>query len=62
MKSDNVVFDKEGNAILIDFGLVKTGIRHSHKGTNSFCGTLAYLAPEMIKKKGKIINLKLTKF
>jgi serine/threonine protein kinase len=57
LKSDNIVFDKFGNAILIDFGLAKTGIRHDTFGANSFCGTLAYLAPEMAKKKGIFIFL-----
>ena len=52
LKSDNIVFDQYGNAILIDFGLAKKGIRYQTKGTNSFCGTLAYLAPEMIKREG----------
>lgn len=54
LKSDNIVFDSKGNAILIDFGLAKTNVQYYTRGTNSFCGTLAYLAPEMVNKKGKL--------
>lgn len=37
---------------MIDFGLAKTNISNRIKGAESFCGSVAYLAPEMIKKKG----------
>lgn len=37
---------------MIDFGLAKTNISNKIKGAQSFCGSVAYLAPEMIKKKG----------
>jgi serine/threonine protein kinase len=52
LKPDNVVLDEEGHALLTDFGLSKEGVRHFQSGTKSFCGSYAYLAPEMIKKLG----------
>ena len=35
-----------------DFNLAKEGVGHGHKGARSFCGTAAYLAPEIIRQAG----------
>lgn len=51
LKPDNVVIDSEGHALLTDFGLSKEGILEG-TSTNSFCGSIAYLAPEILKKTG----------
>jgi len=51
LKPENVVFDADGNALLTDFGLSKEGIANNQQ-TVSFCGSLAYLAPEMLKRTG----------
>ena len=51
LKLDNVVLDDEGHCKLTDFGLSKEGI-DSEQNTKSFCGSLAYLAPEVLKKQG----------
>lgn len=51
MKPDNVVLDEDGHALLTDFGLSKEGIGDNSK-TVSFCGSVAYLAPEMLKRCG----------
>jgi len=51
LKPDNVVIDAEGHARLTDFGLSKEGVSDDHSAM-SFCGSTAYLAPEMIKRKG----------
>ncbi|CAD8166775.1 unnamed protein product [Paramecium pentaurelia] len=51
LKPENVVLDKDGHAQLTDFGLSKQGIDEEILN-QSFCGTLAYLAPEMLMKKG----------
>lgn len=52
LKPENIAFDCEGHIKLIDFGLVKINVKEKAKGADSFCGSYAYLAPEMIKKKG----------
>jgi serine/threonine protein kinase len=51
LKPENLVLDKEGHAKLTDFGLSKEGIT-DNTITKSFCGSLAYLAPEIISKIG----------
>ena len=51
LKPENVVLDAEGHAKLTDFGLSKDGIEEDTIA-KSFCGSYAYLAPEMVKKKG----------
>eukprot|EP00826_Nyctotherus_ovalis_P014336 TRINITY_DN1398_c0_g1_i9.p1 TRINITY_DN1398_c0_g1~~TRINITY_DN1398_c0_g1_i9.p1 ORF type:complete len:385 (+),score=52.67 TRINITY_DN1398_c0_g1_i9:1148-2302(+) len=51
LKPDNVVLDADGHALLIDFGLSKEQVKENEY-TKSFCGSLAYLAPEMVRKSG----------
>lgn len=46
-----LVFDSEGHALLTDFGLSKEGIL-TNSQAKSFCGSPAYLAPEMLKRSG----------
>jgi len=46
-----VVIDSEGHAKLTDFGLSKEGVQNDTEA-RSFCGSLAYLAPEMLKRSG----------
>ena len=52
MKPDNVVLDDDGHALLTDFGLSKEGVLEVSQGAKSFCGSIAYLAPEMLRRKG----------
>jgi len=51
LKPDNIVMDEDGHCKLTDFGLSKEGI-DDNISANSFCGSLAYLAPEMLARKG----------
>ena len=51
LKPDNVVIDREGHALLTDFGLSREGIVGKDMA-KSFCGSIAYLAPEMINRSG----------
>ena len=51
LKPDNVVFDSEGHAMLTDFGLSREGV-YDNFSAKSFCGSIAYLAPEMLKRQG----------
>lgn len=51
LKPDNIVIDSEGHCCLTDFGLSKEGI-DDNISAKSFCGSLAYLAPEMLARKG----------
>ena len=51
LKPDNVLLDGEGHAMLTDFGLSKEEIS-SEQTTTSFCGSVSYLAPEVLMRKG----------
>ena len=52
LKPGNIVIDNEGHALLTDLGLTKQGIKNDIKGAKSFCGSVAYLAPEMLIRDG----------
>jgi len=53
LKPENILIDSDGHIRLADFGLAK---QVASSGRNqiaqSFCGSPAYLAPEMLKKEG----------
>ena len=51
MKPENVLIDRDGHAKLADFGLAKDGMGANSKA-RSFCGSPAYLPPEMLGDSG----------
>jgi len=51
LKPENVVLDEDAHAVLTDFGLSKEGVDRVC-GTKSFCGSVAYLAPEILTRSG----------
>lgn len=51
LKPENIVFDSQGHAKLTDFGLSREGVVDT-TSAGSFCGSMAYLAPEVLKRRG----------
>ncbi|KAL9919324.1 chromosomal serine/threonine-protein kinase JIL-1-like [Glossina fuscipes fuscipes] len=49
VKLENILLDDQGHIVLADFGLSKIFSSESDHRANSFCGTLEYLAPEIIR-------------
>ncbi|GBG33508.1 Protein kinase, putative [Hondaea fermentalgiana] len=52
LKPENVLIASDGHVMLADFGLSKEGIRECTNGTDTFCGTPEYLAPEVLFRSG----------
>ena len=51
LKPENILLDTAMHIKLADFGLSKAGIKDD-QNAQSFCGSPAYLSPEMVQKKG----------
>jgi serine/threonine protein kinase len=51
LKPENILINNDGHIKLADFGLAKEGI-NDKQFAKSFCGSPAYLAPEMLTNKG----------
>jgi serine/threonine protein kinase len=50
LKPENIVLDRDGHIKLTDFGLSKENVGNLFDN-NSFVGSIAYLAPEILKKQ-----------
>lgn len=50
IKLDNILLDQDGHCKLADFGLATLGTFNRRK-TKSFCGTVQYMAPEMLQRE-----------
>ena len=50
IKLENILLDADGHIVLTDFGLSKDFLPNDkEQRTYSFCGTIEYMAPEVVK-------------
>ena len=52
LKPENVLLGGDGHIKLTDFGLSKESFEFDEKKAESFCGTVEYMAPEVVSRKG----------
>eukprot|EP00048_Salpingoeca_helianthica_P006396 m.98074 g.98074 ORF g.98074 m.98074 type:complete len:416 (-) comp13997_c2_seq1:295-1542(-) len=52
LKPENIMLNKDGHVVLTDFGLCKESINTREDVTHTFCGTIEYMAPEVLSREG----------
>lgn len=52
LKPENILLDARGHVKLTDFGLCKESILDETSVTHTFCGTIEYMAPEILTRSG----------
>ncbi|XP_063705272.1 ribosomal protein S6 kinase alpha-5-like [Culicoides brevitarsis] len=50
IKLENILLDRDGHIVITDFGLSKELTPDTNGRAHSFCGTLEYMAPEVVKQ------------
>ncbi|XP_068690515.1 ribosomal protein S6 kinase beta-1-like isoform X1 [Montipora capricornis] len=51
LKPENILLDTHGHVVLTDFGLCKEAV-FENSLTHTFCGTIEYMAPEILTRSG----------
>ncbi|XP_069807148.1 ribosomal protein S6 kinase alpha-5 [Dendropsophus ebraccatus] len=49
IKLENILLDSSGHVVLTDFGLSKEFLSDENERAYSFCGTIEYMAPEIVR-------------
>ncbi len=52
LKPENLLLDSDGHIAVTDFGLSKETLDSDGSKAYSFCGTVEYMAPEVVNRKG----------
>ncbi|KAK9409497.1 ribosomal protein S6 kinase alpha-5 [Crotalus adamanteus] len=49
IKLENILLDSDGHVVLTDFGLSKEFVNDENERAYSFCGTIEYMAPDIVR-------------
>nr|KAF6502397.1 ribosomal protein S6 kinase A5 [Molossus molossus] len=49
IKLENILLDSNGHVVLTDFGLSKEFVADEAERAYSFCGTIEYMAPDIVR-------------